>query len=86
MTQGEKIIEEAIGRHGISRAMLLGDSRRPEIVKVRRAIAKRLRDELELSYNAIGRVLKRDGTTILGLISPAYAARKDRWRRNKGAA
>lgn len=86
MTQGDKIVEDALQRHGISRAVLLGDSRRPEIVKVRRSIARTLRDELDLSYNAIGRVLKRDGTTILGLISPAYAARKERWRRNREAA
>ena len=59
------IIQEVITLHDISLSDFLGKKRHHEIVVARKEVAKRLRAELNLSLNDIGRRLNRDHSTIL---------------------
>lgn len=70
MTQLEQataqmVIAEECARAGVSIEDVRGKRRRTRIVAVRRRISRRLRDEVLLSYPAIGALLNRDHASIM---------------------
>lgn len=71
MNRVEKIIYATAKQHGVSVRTLMGDSRRSEVVALRRAVAIKLADDLKMTYSAIGRTLNRDPSRICKLISEA---------------
>lgn len=62
--------------HGVFRVEIVGGSRAIHIVDARREVCRCLR-ERGLSYPAIGRIVDRDPTSIMGLLG----ARQDRGRK-----
>ena len=59
------IIQEVINLYDISLGDFLGKKRHHEIVVARKEAAKRLKAELNLSLNDIGRRFNKDHSTIL---------------------
>lgn len=71
MNKVERVILRAAKEHGISMKELLGDSRRAEVVALRRAVAIKLIDDLKMTYVAAGRVLNRDPSGLCQLVGKA---------------
>ncbi len=58
------IMWAACERHGITFEMLTGRDRRTSFVVAREECAHRMRDELHMTYEAIGRRLRRETSTV----------------------
>jgi len=68
MNRVEKLIYSTAKQHGVSVRELMGDTRRSEVVALRRAVAIKMADDLKMSYAAIGRALNRDPSGVCKLV------------------
>lgn len=66
--KAKDVIIENCKLYGISYSELISENRKEFLVKIRAKIAKVLRDEFGMSYPDIGKLLKRDHTTIINLV------------------
>lgn len=70
-------LEQIAGMAGFTLADVVGPSRAPDVVEVRRIIVRYLRDQdPPMSWPEIGRVIKRDHTTALYLYQPTRYERE----------
>jgi chromosomal replication initiator protein len=65
VTRAQEILSETIREHDVSIADVMGQSRSRHIAKVRHHVMWRLKKELGMSLDQIGRLLNRDHTTVL---------------------
>jgi chromosomal replication initiation ATPase DnaA len=68
LAEAQIVAGEECARAGVTMADVRGKRRRDRIVAIRRAIARRLRNETLLTYPEIGRVINRDHSTVLSLL------------------
>ena len=73
LEMSKPIIEATAAKHSITVEQLLGPRRQQTYVAARRECAERLRNELEMSYPKIGKVMNRDHTSILHLLKKVEA-------------
>ena len=64
----QDIMKDVIEQRNINADILLSECRSLDLVTTRALIAYRLRNELALSYKQIGKVLKRDHTSVMNLL------------------
>lgn len=72
MSKVQKTISDACKENGVSVHELLSDSRRSEVVAVRRTVAIKLIDDLKMSYAATGRALNRDPSRICQMVGAGH--------------
>ena len=65
-----RIEQEVCQKHGVTMKTLWKQDRSQRMTKIRREIAKRMRDELGMSTIEIGKRLKRKHHTVLNLLTP----------------
>jgi chromosomal replication initiation ATPase DnaA len=65
MIDSRTIINEVATVYGITKADLIGPCRKPATMDARRIAMMRIRNETRLSLPAIGRIFKREHTTVL---------------------
>ena len=64
-TRADTILDEVAAGHGVTAAQILGRTVRRDVVAARDAVIRRLRDDLQMTMPAIGKLLGRDHTSIL---------------------
>ena len=64
----KEIIRIVSARFGIGMGDIIGKSRSQSIFKARKEAAKRLRSDCGLSYPEIGKVLRRDHSTVMRMV------------------
>lgn len=67
MITPNQIIKEVVDKFKITEPILIGPRRNEWYVRARREAVKRLKDELNLSWNTIGSYLNRDHSAIIHL-------------------
>lgn len=60
-----EVIDRVARKHGVSKSEILGRERTARISAVRHEAYAAVRDSTGMSYPAIGRIFRRDHTTIL---------------------
>jgi chromosomal replication initiation ATPase DnaA len=68
----DDLVERLSKRYGITTKDLMGDSRIPEIVAARHEVIRTLH-ERGLSASEVGRLMGRDHSTVLAVLSKARA-------------
>ena len=72
MDQGMKIRRSVINKYKTNLGQLLGSSRAANVVNARKEIAARLRGELNMKIEDIGRMINRDHSTVMYYIKQAW--------------
>jgi hypothetical protein len=73
--RGDKIIQQVMREHLLGPSDFFGSCRQPHLVAARKAAALRL-TEMGLSSSQVGKLLRRNHTTVINLINPQFRARK----------
>ena len=71
--EAKEIMLEVAEKYGVTVYQLTSSSRTKHVVKPRWEVMRRLRDELDLTLDAIGRVVHRDHSTVLYGLSKVSA-------------
>ena len=69
ITNPRQLIRVIAKKHDIKMVVLIGKSRRREVVDIRSALVKSLRNDWHMTYSAIGRLMNRDHATAMNLYS-----------------
>lgn len=80
LTPVQQAMREVCERFGITKAQLLGRCTQKNLVDARESIVVRLTNEFGMSRSAIGRIIKRDHTSVLYLLSRAKNGGGRAWR------
>lgn len=67
ITNPRQLLEVVAKKHGVSITSLVGKTRQRDIVDIRSALVKSLRNDWNMSFPAIGRLFNRDHSTIMHL-------------------
>ncbi len=65
LERAKAIIRNGCDDGGVEQSMVTGRTRRPDVMVVRHAIMRLIREDTTLSYPAIGALMNRDHTSVM---------------------